>query len=377
MTTQNESLQAPITRETAPGLRAIDIPRGAITETQITSRALPGESSPDVFRRLALVVRERGAEIVKLDVFGPPSAREASLAAIAEVLGSVDFPVSWMEEMGEERQVVSGALGIAIAGTPVETLRLGDEPVGRVYECDGSRICFLGDVRPLENVGSREEQARGMFEQMETRLALAGMKMTDIIRTWLYNDDILAWYDEFNAVRTKFFKERGVFEKMVPASTGVRGCNSGGSALIASVWAVQPGPGVNIEPVGSPLQCSARDYGSSFSRAVAVTDGNVQYVTVSGTASIEPEGATAFVDDLEKQVDLTVRVIAAILDSRGMTFADVTRAIAYFNRDGCGPMFDRYCEEHGIPSLFAVVVENDICRDDLLFELELDAVKSA
>jgi enamine deaminase RidA (YjgF/YER057c/UK114 family) len=97
---------------------------------------------------------------------------------------------------------------------------------------------------------------------------------------------------------------------------------------------------------------------------------------VSGTASIDKAGATAFVGDCRAQVNLTMEVVQAILHSRDMAWGDVTRSLAYFKRAGEAPLFDAYRRKHGLPPFPAIVVENDICRDDLLFEIEVDAIKA-
>ena len=48
---------------------------------------------------------------------------------------------------------------------------------------------------------------------MERALESFEMKFTDIVRTWLFNDRILEWYDEFNEVRTEFFKKHDISHK--------------------------------------------------------------------------------------------------------------------------------------------------------------------
>ena len=94
---------------------------------------------------------------------------------------------------------------------------------------------------------------------------------------------------------------------------------------------------------------------------------------ISGTASIAPDGVTAHVGDVEKQVALTMAVVEKILESRRMSWADVTRGIAYFKDIGEAAVLERYCRDQGLLDLPVVVSSADICRDDLLFEIELDA----
>jgi enamine deaminase RidA (YjgF/YER057c/UK114 family) len=98
---------------------------------------------------------------------------------------------------------------------------------------------------------------------------------------------------------------------------------------------------------------------------------------ISGTASIAPGGKTLWQDDVRKQVELTMAVVEAILHSRGFTVADLTRATAYFKDRNDFGVFNAWCRKHGLTSVPVVAAQCTVCRDDLLFELEADAMKSA
>ena len=100
-------------------------------------------------------------------------------------------------------------------------------------------------------------------------------------------------------------------------------------------------------------------------------------VLVSGTASIAPEGETVHLDDTNAQIDLTLRVVNEILRSRGLGFADTTRANAYFKHQADASSFGGFCDDFGIPRARVVISHDDVCRDDLLFEIELDAIAAA
>ncbi|MCX5642874.1 MAG: hypothetical protein NTY10_06580 [Candidatus Omnitrophica bacterium] len=69
-----------------------------------------------------------------------------------------------------------------------------------------------------------------------------------------------------------------------------------------------------------------------------------------------------------------MEVVQAILDSRSMGWKDTVRAIAYFKDIKDTVFFDNYCRKHGLLNLPVLVVQNDICRDDLLFEIEVDLI---
>jgi enamine deaminase RidA (YjgF/YER057c/UK114 family) len=211
---------------------------------------------------------------------------------------------------------------------------------------------------------------------MEEALALAGMDLRCIVRTWFFISDILEWYREFNSVRTEIYRARGLFDRYLPASTGIGGRNPDDAAVVATALAMQgKGDDVVVKQIPSPLQCSARDYGSSFSRAAEVSTPDFRSVFVSGTASVDKDGRTAHVGDVDAQVKLTLEIVGAILQSRGMQFADITRANAYFKHPGDARALSEYGSQFGLPAARVVVSHNDICRAELLFEIEVDAVR--
>jgi len=197
------------------------------------------------------------------------------------------------------------------------------------------------------------------------------------VRTWFYLDDLLAWYGEFNAARTKFFESRAVFDRLIPASTGIGARNPTGSALVAGGLAIRPHHGgVRIKEVISPLQCSATEYRSSFSRAVEVTFPSWRLLMISGTASIAADGTSMFLNDTVKQIHRTLDVVEAILKSRKMDWKNTTRAVGYFRDIKALPLFEACCRERGIPQLPILPAHSTICREDLLFEIEVDAIST-
>jgi enamine deaminase RidA (YjgF/YER057c/UK114 family) len=163
---------------------------------------------------------------------------------------------------------------------------------------------------------------------------------------------------------------------LVPASTGIGGRNANGSALTGGLLAVEPkSEDLRVFAVPSPLQCPALEYGSSFSRAVEFQASAHRRLFVSGTASIEPGGETVHVGDVDKQIDTTMQVVAAILESRDMDWADVIRGSAYVKHPEDAPAYSRYCAAKSLPDIPVTLTNNAICRDNLLFEIEVDAAR--
>lgn len=260
---------------------------------------------------------------------------------------------------------------------PARAILWQGKQVGTRYSDESADYILLTGIGPADLTASRADQTASMFENLEAILRQEGFAFTDVVRTWLYMDRILEWYDDFNRARDAFFDSRKIFGGFVPASTGIGSANATGSAIISAAIAMRPkgANGATRAMVDSPLQCSALDYRSSFSRAAEIVTPSETTLFISGTASIEPGGLTAHLDDPVKQIDLTMEVVREILKTREMDWSHTTRAIAYIKRPEYRPVWQNWLKANGLPADYAQEIIADVCRDDLLFELELDAVK--
>lgn len=286
-------------------------------------------------------------------------------------------PVVWLQGDACKDGSLYSMQAVALSGLNPQPIFFNGRDMGFIYEDDHARYCRLRGVIPQDLKASRMEQTRSAFEAMDAALKLNGFQFTDTVRTWIYLDRLLEWYDDFNAVRTAYFNETGIFDRMVPASTGIGAANQYGAAIMMDVFAVRPkSENLTIQEVPSPLQNPALDYKSSFSRAVELAYPTHKTLLISGTASIDPSGASVHIDDPEKQIRLTMDVIKAILESRGMGWDDLFRGIAYFKNMETLPIYDRVAAELGIPGFPLAVSHADVCREELLFEIELDAVRA-
>jgi enamine deaminase RidA (YjgF/YER057c/UK114 family) len=269
---------------------------------------------------------------------------------------------------------MGGSQILAVTGRPMKPVWVSGQLLGHALEDGHGSYCWLAGVTSPDLHRSRAEQTRDILELMEEALRSVGMSFSHVVRTWFFNHRILEWYGEFNRIRTAFFRERGIFDGVVPASTGIGMSNAAGAALVAGLLAVRAKDGsLTIRALPSPLQCPAVEYGSSFSRAVEIAAPGQRRVLVSGTASIDLAGRTAHAGDTGAQIELTMEVVEAILASRQMGWRDVTRSIVYFKGAANTPMLTAWRRRHGVRNLHQIVTEADVCRDDLLFEIEVDA----
>ncbi|MGZ8940972.1 MAG: hypothetical protein ACXW32_17340 [Limisphaerales bacterium] len=381
MIAKERSVQKPVRRAQIAhvrekGLHATIVGREMLREFHITVEPLPGESTEFLVRRLHSFVTNNSARIIRQEAFGSNAALEDLSRVQANRFGEVVWPVSSVQAFSCEQAPLAGLHVFAISGPQVEPLWKGNRVVGNVFSDGFARHCILGDVVSEESGSVREKRTLEIFREFASHLRSAGMKFTDLARTWLFLDDILSWYQLFNKERRETFEKFHVFDHCVPASTGIGAANPHGAALLAGGWAVQAlGSSAKVQAVESPLQCSARDYGSCFSRAVEIATPDLRRLLISGTASIASDGATQFVGNVCGQVARTMEVVEAILTSRGMRWRNASRATVYLRNAGDAWAFCDYVQEHEL-ILPTLVTKATVCRNDLLFEIEVDALAS-
>ncbi len=338
----------------------------------------PGEVWSAPVKRILRALAARRGRAVHVFVFG--DCRYAGQVRGLFEQADVRTPITWVEGESCLNEPLAGVQLHAVGrGCAVDYFSLSGRVVAARFHDGEAMHCLVGGIGPRDAEGTPCEQPQGALDQLDAALRVAGFALEDVARTWFYNDEILAWYDEFNRVRTARCRECQFTCGSLPASTAVSGKNPQGAALTVAAWAVRPDAGVagkRVREVASPLQCPAPQYGSAFSRATLIETGGTQRLLVSGTASIEPGGKTVHVGDVPKQIELSMDVIAAILQAQGMTWDDVTRASAYCKQPEYLGVFLEWQRRHGLSGMPMVPVHCDICRGDLLFELELDAVRA-
>ena len=356
-----------VSRSFSDTSEAVTLSRPGVDERYVSSRTTGGDNLA-VFKDF----EPGNASVLSQFVFGGCRFHDQAVSLMGDGL----WPVTWIHGDGCSGESVSGMQAVTVAGPDVKGVTLDGAHVGCWFEDEDAAYCYLGGILPSDRNRGRTDQAEDVFLRLEKALATVGMEYTDVVRTWLFLEQLLDWYGEFNEVRTAFYEERGVFDRLVPASTGIGAANPGDAALIAGAIAIKPKHDrVKAFAVPSPLQCPATSYRSSFSRAAEVEMPDRRYLYISGTASINADGTSAHLGDVDKQIDLTMRVATALLESRGMGWGDVVRAIAYFKDMRDGPRFADYCRAEGLPTFPVALAHAAVCRDDLLFEIEADAAQ--
>jgi enamine deaminase RidA (YjgF/YER057c/UK114 family) len=221
-----------------------------------------------------------------------------------------------------------------------------------------------------------------MFRSAERLLRGQGATYGDVARTWIYIEDILAWYGDFNRARNRCFTDFGLLGNgaerreaeriFLPASTGIEGRNPAGAAAVMDVFAVHSGKSgtVSSRSVSGVRQRSPFRYGSAFSRAMVVDEPECRLVLVSGTASIDEAGASVHLGDTAAQIEQTLKVIQALVREEGAEWENLCEGTVFLKRPEDLPVFLETAKRMGLSDLPTVNVVADVCRDELLFELD-------
>jgi enamine deaminase RidA (YjgF/YER057c/UK114 family) len=366
-------------------------PRASAVGTEVTlvtwsgrSGAVEG-SAEEAYAAIDTLLRERGSVPVQERVFAEIAAAPAVARGRARAVGDAAewaVPPTCVEGAPVGRSGLAGIHVIGVRGI-ARTVVEGDRAYGRVVETPSVRVLGLSDVGRRASgrlAAGPAEDAAAAIDAAEDLLAREGFSFRDVARTWFYLRDILDWYGPFNAVRNAAFRRMGLVgpggDGQIPASTGIEGRNHRGGWCALDVLAMRARGGGRLEMrrLHNRKQNEATEYGSAFARAMEVVLGDARYVFVSGTASIDDHGRTAHVGDFETQARCTLEAVEALLEGAGASLANVGQATAFLANPSDGRAFERIVEQSGLRAAPLVTTVADVCRDDLLFELDATAV---
>lgn len=312
----------------------------------------------DLFVRL----NNSGGKLISLNQPGIDTA-ELSVTAVSGT------------EIDEKQGADGDLLTTYTDGDSVIGFAVSGQPVSQVHAACLSTVSQDGSSSAADSGAGNDMVAYNSFIALERLIAGTPFTMKHLVRTWFYMDDILAWYDDFNPGRTRYFDERGITGEHIPASTGIGSFNRMDRKLLMGAMFVKDGNSrSSFELLPSPLQCKAGDYSSMFSRAVRVREGLLKTIIISGTASIDISGQTLFTGDAKAQVEMTMEVIEKIAEAAGSDMRNILRGIAYLPSPDVREMFLTCCKRKNIDTAAIMIIPGIVCRDNLLFELELDLI---
>ena len=248
---------------------------------------------------------------------------------------------------------------------------------------------------------SFREQASSAFEKMKLILSLEEFSFDHLIRQWNYIPEILKTHPEngrlyqnyqlFNDIRQYYY---GIYKRnsIYPAATGI-GMDCG--PVTIDFIAVKQNENTLIAGLSNPNQINAFSYGQDvlvgsamnenenkkaplFERAKYIGAKENALVFISGTASITGE-KTIGLDDIKEQTQVTIKNISDLtsgdnIQSVGTKISkkDYTYLRVYVKQEDDFDSVRKICKEKygDMPILF---IKADICRDNLLVEIEGEA----
>jgi enamine deaminase RidA (YjgF/YER057c/UK114 family) len=356
-----------------------------LTWTDASGTLAPERAAEEAYVAIDEACRARGVVPLQERVFGDLAAIPAVARGRARVLGGAEewaVPPTCIEGSPAGRPGLAGVHVVAARGRG-HLVREGETVFGRVVEGGAARLLGLSDVgrRGAGRLApGPAEDAAAAIDAASELLAREGFGFGDVARTWFYLRDILDWYGPFNAVRNAAFRRMRLMgpggDGRIPASTGIEGRNARGGWCALDLLAVQPHPGsgAGMRRLHNRKQNEATEYGSAFARAMEVPLGDARYLFVSGTASIDDHGSTVHAGDFEAQVRFTLEAVEALLEGAGAGLGDVAQATAFLKNPCDARSFSRLVARSGLAGVPLVTTVADVCRGDLLFEIDATAV---
>jgi 2-iminobutanoate/2-iminopropanoate deaminase len=119
---------------------------------------------------------------------------------------------------------------------------------------------------------------------------------------------------------------------------------------------------------------------SSFSRGIRLQFGEIAVLLISGTASVDENGASVHIGDFRAQCRRTYLNITKLLEAEGATWKDIVRTTCYLRdieRDYAAFNEERteFYRQQGLDPLPASTgIQAILCRPELLVEIEAIAV---
>ncbi len=343
----------------------------------------PATAAAQAYGLIADTLSTQGLAVVHERIHGSIASQQAVLAGRAKALAGAGIPA------GPHTYIQGGpAWGEGLAGINIQAVTADDtwdishdgQVIGRGFKRDSLTFLMLQNMHGLINPGdSRSDQTTAMLELTECILQANGASYRNVIRTWIYLHELLDWYDEFNVRRNEKYAEFGLMpapgEQMIslPSSTGIEGVNPMSAACAMDVLAVVGD--AEIEQMTNAKQEDAFLYGSAFSRGTYIKESDVETLRLSGTASIDEDGVSVHVDDTRKQIVRTFENVQALIAQKGMTLQHICDANLFIKRAEDADLYREVAEQFGLSDLPGIVINTDVCRDDLLFEIDATVVK--
>ena len=255
-------------------------------------------------------------------------------------------------------------------------------------------LLFIEGVPSSDFSKGVKEQSEEVFGKIDALLSLHDFAVDDIVRQWNYIGNIVSYrdgkqnYQEFNDARTIYYSQ-GQWQYGYPAATGI---GASGEGIIVGCIAFKSKNSYRraIYPIDNPLQVAAHAYSKQvliyrteesmkstpkFERAKLIKTQRGVCCFVSGTAAIRGEQSAA-ISTAKEQAIMTIENIKYLVSPENL------------QRHFCKPYNLKYAQlqvfiknaqdyaevrsvvEQAYPQMSVVYTIADVCRSELLVEIE-------
>jgi enamine deaminase RidA (YjgF/YER057c/UK114 family) len=265
-----------------------------------------------------------------------------------------------------------------------------------VVQTDEMKALFVGGAMSNEPEASIQKQSDAIFSGLEEIFELEKMPVSSIVRQWNYIENITRIedncqnYQEFNDARSRFY-QKTKWHGGFPAATGI-GIGCGG--VIVDLDAIYTnGSDIKVVSLNNTLQVPAHDYSKSvlvaaedepdrpvttpkFERGKLVSSGTEGVIYISGTAAIRGEKSFSY-EGIEEQTRITLENIEHLISEETLAssgaghFANVeiSSLRIYLKEESFFEPCKKIVDEN-YKGVSAVYLKADICREELLVEIE-------
>ncbi len=346
------------------------------------------------------VYKQKGLTI-RLVFFGNPLNNKEYLTHLGLITLSVH------QNFGDESPVFSYVAQASLEGGLVmETVEIIPESDSQVFyknmvgtpyiliESSRSKRLFLGGVIADSLDLSIGAQSDEIFSKVERIFNLEKLPVSSIIRQWNYiehivkTDDGKQNYQDFNDSRSRFYNKAN-WENGYPAATGVGMSCAGVMIDLDALHSIDPD--IKIVALNNSLQVPAHAYSPcvligddkktpkttpKFERAKLVLNSIKGLIYISGTAAIRGELSLEGMG-IEKQTHITLENIEHLISNETLADAGIESPVntrlcylrVYLKEElFFGPAKKIIDKKYsGLPSVY---LKGDVCRDELLVEIE-------
>ena len=249
--------------------------------------------------------------------------------------------------------VKPGAMGLAVRSGPYEYI-------------------YLRHLLAAKGV-TAAEQTMVLFGTPDQALHSHGIKLIEVVRTWIYGNGIDANYGGISAGRNRVFDRLGISSRTgFPASTGIEGRSADHRDLVLlDVFAVKGLEYGQNRRMECPTHMNPTvEYGVTFERGRQLVFGDRRHFYVSGTASIDNTGEIVHVGDIGRQTERAIENVGVLLGNSGARLQDMRYLLVYLRDFVDADAVEAVLARSGLAEVPRIIVLAPVCRPGWLVEME-------